>query len=68
MSKSNKDYWQDVLERYRLSKKIRNLRGKISMVKIAELTDQTKQYIYGIQEMTIKPSEEFLKKLDQLKK
>jgi GTP-binding protein EngB required for normal cell division len=68
MSKSNKEYWNDVLERYRLSKKIRNLRSKFSMVKIAELTDQTKQYIYGIQEMTIKPSEVFIKKLDQLTK
>ena len=66
MSKSNKEYWEDFLNRYRLSKTIRVLRNKISMKEIAELTDQSKQYIYGIQEMAIKPSEEFLTKLSEV--
>ncbi|MHB1334481.1 MAG: helix-turn-helix domain-containing protein [Candidatus Humimicrobiaceae bacterium] len=67
--KSNKECWQEVLERYRASKKIREIRKKlhINQSEIGRLTGFTKQYVNNVQEMTIKPSEDFLKKLEEVK-
>jgi len=59
--KTNSKYWNEVLERYRVSKTIRRLREKfnISFKDLSEITGYSRQYIYGIQEITIKPSEDF---------
>jgi hypothetical protein len=64
--KSNDEYWHGVLNRYRLSKAIRGLRRKMGLWEIAKKTDRTKQYVYGIQEMTIKPNKDFINKLESL--
>jgi hypothetical protein len=66
MDKSDKEYWKDFLNRYRLSKKVRNLKDKFNFKELSELTGFSKQFIYGIQEMTIKPNEDFIKKLERI--
>lgn len=66
MSKSDKKYWDDTLDRYRASKTIRSLRRSYGLLEIGNLTGHTRQYIYGIQEMTIKPNSEFIKKLNEI--
>jgi transcriptional regulator with XRE-family HTH domain len=67
--KENKEYWQEFLERYRVSKMIREIRKKlnINQTELGRITGFSKQYVNNVQEMTIKPSEEFIKKLEQLK-
>lgn len=64
----NAEFWGNTLKRYKTAKVIRKLRDNLDLSKLSELTGFSRQYIYGIQEMTIKPSQDFLKKLDQLKK
>lgn len=64
--KSNDTYWHEVLNRYRLSKTIRGLRHKMGLLEIGNKTGKSRQYVYAIQEMTIKPNKEFLNKLENL--
>jgi ribosome-binding protein aMBF1 (putative translation factor) len=64
--KSDEIYWNDILDRYRVSKTIRQLRHKMGLLAIAKKTNTTKQYVYAIQEMTMKPNQEFKTKLEKL--
>ena len=66
--KSNKRYWEETLNRYRASKRIRVLREKfnIRLKDIADNTGYSKQYINNVQEIIIKPSKNFLSKLERL--
>ena len=66
--KSNGMYWVDILNRYRASKSIRTIRRKfdIDFKYLQEHLEYSRQYIYGVQEMTIKPSKDFLDRLDLL--
>lgn len=66
MNKTDKQYWEEFLKRYRLSKKVKKLRDKFGLSEIGNMTGQSRQYIYAIQEMTIKPSEEFKKRIGEL--
>lgn len=66
MIKEDRLYWQELLERYRLSKRIRRLRRNYSLLDLCDLMKETKQYIYAIQEMTIKPSQDFINKLKDI--
>jgi len=66
MIKSNEIYWQDTLERYKTSKTIRNFQKKYSMGQLTEMTGFTKQYIFNVREMNIKPNEDFIKKLNEV--
>jgi transcriptional regulator with XRE-family HTH domain len=66
--KLDKEYWQEFLERYRASKKIREIRKKlnINQTEIGRLTGFSKQYVNNVQEMTIKPNEKFIEKINQI--
>ena len=66
--KSDKEYWEDTISRYRASKKIREIRRNLmlGLTEIARLTGKTRQYIYNIQEINLKPSKEFLDTLKQI--
>ena len=65
--KSDFKYWNEVLDRYRTSKTVRSLRKRFEFKELSELTGFSRQYIYGIQEMTIKPNREFIEKINQIK-
>jgi len=64
--KSDDYYWHEVLSRYKASKLIRRLRHKFGLTLIAGKTNTTRQYVYAIQEMTIKPNADFISKLERL--
>jgi len=68
MSKTDKECWQDVLERYKTSKMIRSIRKNfhINQTEIGRLTGYSKQYVNNVQEMTIKPNEDFINKLKEV--
>ena len=68
--RSNKEYWEETLERYRASKRIREIRKKlkIELKDLANQMDYSRQYINNVQEIIIKPDKEFLRKLDELHK
>ena len=59
------EFWQDILSRHKTAKTIRKMRDRFDFNTLSDLTGFSRQYIYGVQEMTIKPSEEFIKKLNE---
>ena len=66
--RSNKEYWEETLERYRVSKRIREIRKKfkIPLKSLVKEMDYSKQYINNVQEIIIKPNREFINKLEDL--
>ena len=66
--RTDNEYWEETLLRYRVSKMIRNIRRQKSMgtTAIGEHTNKTKQYVNNVQEIIVKPSEEFIEKLEKL--
>lgn len=64
MIKSNEEYWQETLERYRLSKRIRRIRKKLRLRDLEKQLGYSRQYINNIQEIIIKPNNEFINKLN----
>ena len=64
--RSNKEYWQGTLDRYRVSKRIRRLRKKLRLRDLEKQMGYSRQYINNIQEMNIKPNKEFINKLEDL--
>ena len=66
--RSNKEYWEETLERYRVSKRIREIRKKfkIPLKGLVKEMDYSKQYINNVQEIIIKPNREFINKLEDL--
>lgn len=66
MIKSNGEYWQETLERYRLSKRIRRIRKKLRLRDLEKQLGYSRQYINNIQEIIIKPNREFINKLKDL--
>ena len=66
--RSNKEYWQETLERYRVSKRIREIRKKLKLgIKdLAKQMGYSRQYINNVQEIIIKPDREFMEKLEDL--
>jgi transcriptional regulator with XRE-family HTH domain len=68
--KSNKEYWEETLERYRVSKRIREMRRKLKL-RLRDLEKKmgySRQYINNVQEIIIKPDREFLRKLNEIRK
>ena len=66
--RSNKEYWQETLERYRVSKRIREIRKKLKL-EIKDLARQmgySRQYINNVQEIIIKSNKDFTNKLEDL--
>ena len=63
--KTNNDYWQETLTRYRISRFLRDYRksNNLTYTGLAEILGTTRQYIYSIEEITLKPSDDFLSKL-----
>ena len=68
MIKSNKEYWQETLRRYRVSKLIRRIRRKMRLRDLEKQLGYSRQYINNVQEIIIKPDKEFIGKLDKLHK
>ena len=66
--KSNKEYWEETLERYRVSKRIRKIRKKfnIRLKDLVKVMGYSKQYINNVQEIIIKPNKDFINKLEDL--
>ena len=66
--RSNKEYWQETLERYRVSKRIREIRKKLKLgIKdLAKQMGYSRQYINNVQEIIIKSNREFINKLEDL--
>ena len=65
--KTNAEYWQEILNRYRVSKTIREIRKKlkINQKAIADRIGYSRQYVNNVQEIIIKPSNDFLNKLKE---
>lgn len=65
---TNNDYWQDLLSRHRMAKMLREFKekNKLSYFDLSGLTGFSRQYVYGVEQMTIKPNEKFLEKLNRL--
>ncbi|MHB8278703.1 MAG: hypothetical protein ACYDIA_13765 [Candidatus Humimicrobiaceae bacterium] len=57
-------FWGSILKRHQTAKAVRKLRSKFDFKTLSDLTGFKRQYIYGVQEMTIKPSETFINKLN----
>ncbi len=68
MIRSNKEYWQETLKRYRVSKRIRGIRKKLKLgIKdLAKQTGYSRQYINNVQEIIIKSNKDFINKLEDL--
>jgi hypothetical protein len=66
--RKDKEYWEETIERYRASKLIRTIRRNkdIGTTIIGQLTGKSKQYVNNVQEIIVKPSEEFIKKLEDI--
>jgi transcriptional regulator with XRE-family HTH domain len=66
--KTNNDYWQETLTRYRISRFLRDYRksNKLTYTGLAEILKTTRQYIYSIEEITLKPSDDFIQRLKQI--
>ncbi|MGD9276388.1 MAG: hypothetical protein PVJ67_04395 [Candidatus Pacearchaeota archaeon] len=64
--RSNKEYWQETLERYRISKQIRKMRKKLRLRDLEKQLGYSRQYINNIQEIILKPSKDFINKLNDL--
>ena len=64
--RSNKEYWQETLERYRVSKRIRIIRRKMRLRDLEKQLGYSRQYINNIQEVIIKPNKDFINKLEDL--
>jgi len=66
--RKDKEYWKETIERYRASKLIRTIRRNkdIGTTIIGQLTGKSKQYVNNVQEIIVKPSEEFIKKLEDI--
>jgi len=64
------DYWQLAVKKYRVSKKIRQLikrNGKFDFNGLAQKLDVDRHYIYQVMVMNVKPSDDFINKLDRLR-
>jgi transcriptional regulator with XRE-family HTH domain len=66
--KSNDSYWKEFLRRYRVSKTLREIRTKknLRLRDLSSITGYSKQYINNVQEILIKPNEDFIQKLWKL--
>lgn len=66
--RTDKEYWDDTISRYRASKLIRNIRRNhnLGLSDIAKKTGKTRQFIYNVQEINFKPSKEFLDILQKI--
>ena len=66
------DFWELSLEKYRISKKIRkiiNKNGKgFKFKELSEILNVSRDYIYQIMLMNIKPNREFIEKLNEIHK
>lgn len=65
---TNFDYWNDLIKRYQIGKKLRLYKEKhnLSYSALSDLTGFKRQYIYGVEQITVKPNKEFIKKLERL--
>ena len=63
---SNSIIFGNCLKRYRVAKTVRKLRKNLDLKQLSDLTGYSRQYIYGIQEMLIKPNEDFINKLNEV--
>ncbi|MHB1125316.1 MAG: hypothetical protein ACYC0T_21740 [Ramlibacter sp.] len=65
------DFWNLSLEKYRASKAIRKLvtkkKNHFDFNKLSEILETDRHYIYQVMMMNVKPSIEFLKKLQEVK-
>jgi len=66
--RTDKEYWDDTISRYRASKLIRSIRriNGFTLSDIAKFTKTTRQYVYNIQEINFKPSNNFIQRLKQI--
>ena len=67
---SDNDFWNLSLEKYRASKAIRKLVTKknnhFDFNKLAEILEVDRHYIYQVMVMNVKPSQEFINKLNEV--
>ncbi len=67
---TNKQCKKDLKDRYKVSKMLRDFKDKhnFSYADLSEVLGFKRQYIYGVEQVTVKPSEEFISKLKLLEK
>jgi len=65
--KSNKDFWDISLEKYKISKAIRKLKKHgYTFKRLGELLNIDRHFVYNLMQMNLKPPKEILKKLEAL--
>jgi len=63
---TNKEYWRECLNRYRLSKRIRNLREEMKPKEIYGFINCSKQYLNAILNFRFNAKNNFINKLEEL--
>ena len=66
--RTDKEYWENTISRYRASKLIREIRRNknLGLTDIGKATNKSKQYVYSVQEIIVKPSQDFMTKLEAI--
>jgi len=66
----NKNFWELSLEKYRVSKKIRKIisknHGGFKFRELAKRLNVSRDYIYQVMLMNIKPNKDFINKLNKI--
>jgi transcriptional regulator with XRE-family HTH domain len=67
---TNKECKQDLKNRYLVSVMLRDFKDKhnFSYADLSEVLGFKRQYIYGVEQVTVRPSEEFINKFKQLER
>ena len=65
---TNKDYWNEMIRRYQIGKRLRLYMGKhgFTYLDMQKIMGFKRQYIYGVEQIEIKPNENFITKLEEL--
>lgn len=65
--KAPKEFWEESLEKYRISKEIRRLKKHgYTFKRLGEILNIDRHYVYNLMRMNLKPPEGVLSKLEQL--
>lgn len=67
IEKTPKQNWDYSIEKYRISKAIRELKKKgYTFKRLGELLEIDRHYVYNLMQMNLKPPKGILEKLEQL--